>query len=59
MARAVAEAYRALTAFNDRLRRKSREVLEWCARESEPCLLVLARPYHMALGISTSPPTPT
>ena len=51
MARAVAEGYRALTAFNARLRRKSREVLEWCARESKPCLLVLARPYHMDPGI--------
>jgi predicted nucleotide-binding protein (sugar kinase/HSP70/actin superfamily) len=51
VARAVTEGYRALTAFNDRLRRKSREVLEWCARESKPCLLVLARPYHMDPGI--------
>jgi predicted nucleotide-binding protein (sugar kinase/HSP70/actin superfamily) len=51
MARAVAEGYRALTAFNDALRRKSREVLEWCASEGKPCLLVLARPYHMDPGI--------
>jgi len=51
MARAVEEGYRALHAFNDRLRRKSREVLEWCAREDRPCLLVLARPYHMDPGI--------
>jgi len=33
------------------LRRKGREVLEWCARENKPCLLVLARPYHMDPGI--------
>ncbi len=50
-ARAVDEGYRALHAFNNRLRRKSREVLEWCAREDRPCLLVLARPYHMDPGI--------
>ena len=50
-ARAVEEGYRALDAFNDRLRRRSREVLEWCAREDRPCLLVLARPYHMDPGI--------
>jgi predicted nucleotide-binding protein (sugar kinase/HSP70/actin superfamily) len=51
MARAVDEGYRALHAFNDGLRRKSREVLEWCAREDRPCLLVLARPYHMDPGL--------
>ena len=33
------------------LRRKGREVLELCARENKPCLLVLARPYHMDPGI--------
>jgi predicted nucleotide-binding protein (sugar kinase/HSP70/actin superfamily) len=26
-------------------------VLEWCAREDRPCVLVLARPYHMDPGI--------
>jgi len=51
MARAVAEGYTALGAFNDRLRKKSREVLEWCAREDRACLLVVARPYHMDPGI--------
>jgi len=50
-ARAVDVAYRALREFNDRLRKKSREVLEWCAREDRACLLVLARPYHMDPGI--------
>jgi predicted nucleotide-binding protein (sugar kinase/HSP70/actin superfamily) len=49
--RAVAAGYAALSGFNDRLRQKSREVLEWCAREDRPCLLVLARPYHMDPGI--------
>jgi predicted nucleotide-binding protein (sugar kinase/HSP70/actin superfamily) len=49
--RGVEAGYRALTEFNARLRRKGREVLEWCAREDRPCLLVLARPYHMDPGI--------
>src|SRR5262249_53358986 len=51
MTRAVDAGFRALRDFNDRLRKKSREVLEWCARESRPCALVLARPYHMDPGI--------
>lgn len=51
MARAVAAGYRELDAFNERLRRSSREVLEWCARENRPCVMVLARPYHMDPGI--------
>jgi predicted nucleotide-binding protein (sugar kinase/HSP70/actin superfamily) len=51
MAQAVDAGYKALTGFNEKLRRKSREVLEWCAREGKPCLLVVARPYHMDPGI--------
>ena len=51
MARAVEEGFRALRSFAEGLRKKSREVLEWCAREERPCLLVLARPYHMDPGI--------
>ena len=51
MARAVDAAYAALNAFNDRLRRASREALQWCAREDRPAVLVLARPYHMDPGI--------
>ena len=51
MARAVDAGYRALTAFNERLRKKGREVLEWCARENRACLMVVARPYHMDPGI--------
>jgi predicted nucleotide-binding protein (sugar kinase/HSP70/actin superfamily) len=50
-ARAVAEGFRALAAFNERLRKASRAVLEQCARADRPCLLVLARPYHMDPGI--------
>jgi predicted nucleotide-binding protein (sugar kinase/HSP70/actin superfamily) len=48
---AVARAYAALEEFNERLRVRSREVLENCARENRPCLLVLGRPYHMDPGI--------
>jgi predicted nucleotide-binding protein (sugar kinase/HSP70/actin superfamily) len=50
-ARAVEVAYRALADFSARLRKKGREVLEWCARENRACLMVLARPYHMDPGI--------
>ena len=49
--RAVGEGYETLRAFNERLRKKGREILEGCAREDKPCLLVLARPYHMDSGI--------
>jgi predicted nucleotide-binding protein (sugar kinase/HSP70/actin superfamily) len=49
--RAVDEGYRALESYDLRMRCKSREVLEWCAREGRPCILVLARPYHMDPGI--------
>jgi len=49
--RAVDAGFRALADFNHRLRQKSRQVLEWCARENRACLLVLARPYHMDPGI--------
>src|SRR4030095_10202812 len=51
MSRAVEAGFQALHAFNARWRAKSREVLEWCAREERACLLVLARPYHMDPGI--------
>src|SRR5438552_8321 len=49
--RAVDAGFRALRDFSDRLRKKSREVLEWCARENRACLMVIARPYHMDPGI--------
>jgi predicted nucleotide-binding protein (sugar kinase/HSP70/actin superfamily) len=49
--RAVEEGFRTLAAYDRSLRTKAREVLEWCAREERPCLLVLARPYHMDPGI--------
>jgi len=50
-ARAVGAGFRALQAFSDGLRRRSREALEWCAREDRSAVLVLARPYHMDPGI--------
>jgi predicted nucleotide-binding protein (sugar kinase/HSP70/actin superfamily) len=49
--RAVDAGFNALDAYNRRLRAKGREILEWCAREGKPCILVLARPYHMDPGI--------
>jgi len=49
--RAVRKGYQTLEAFNEKLRRKGREILEGCAREDKPCLFILARPYHMDPGI--------
>ena len=49
--RATKAGYRALDAFNDKARKQSREILEWCAREDKPAIFVLARPYHMDTGI--------
>jgi predicted nucleotide-binding protein (sugar kinase/HSP70/actin superfamily) len=48
---AVAKGYAALEAFNSSVRKKGREILEWCARNDRPCILILARPYHMDPGI--------
>lgn len=49
--RAVQAGYRALETFNLRMQQKSRQVLSSCARWERPCILVLARPYHMDPGI--------
>ncbi len=49
--RAVQKGDEALEAFNEKLRKKGREILEWCAKENKPCLLIVARPYHMDSGI--------
>jgi predicted nucleotide-binding protein (sugar kinase/HSP70/actin superfamily) len=49
--KAVAAGYAALDAFNRQMRGKGREILEWCAANDRPCILVLARPYHMDPGI--------
>lgn len=49
--RAVDAGVQALADFGARMRQRSLEILEHCARENRPCLLVLARPYHMDPGI--------
>ena len=50
-ARGVAAGFAALDEFTARARRRSREILAWCAANEKPCVLVLARPYHMDPGI--------
>src|SRR6185436_14535328 len=40
-----------LAAFNREMRARSRQLLEWCMRQERPCIMVLARPYHMDSGI--------
>ena len=49
--RAVQAGYAALEAFNQRLRTAAREIVESCVRNDRPCILILARPYHMDPGI--------
>jgi predicted nucleotide-binding protein (sugar kinase/HSP70/actin superfamily) len=49
--RAVDAGYKALREFNQKARDETRKILTWCAREGKPCVLVLARPYHMDPGI--------
>ena len=48
---AVTAGYKALAAFNKQMQHKGREILRWCAENDRPCILVLARPYHMDPGI--------
>lgn len=48
---AVKAGYDALDSFSRSLRAKGRAILEECARANKPCILVLARPYHMDPGI--------
>jgi predicted nucleotide-binding protein (sugar kinase/HSP70/actin superfamily) len=48
---AAAAGFEALERYSAALRARAREVLEQCAREERPALLVLARPYHMDPGI--------
>jgi predicted nucleotide-binding protein (sugar kinase/HSP70/actin superfamily) len=49
--KAVTAGYTALAAFNKQMRNKGRQILQWCADHDRPCILVLARPYHMDPGI--------
>jgi predicted nucleotide-binding protein (sugar kinase/HSP70/actin superfamily) len=48
---AAQAGFDALEGFNRAARAQSRSILETCARERKPALLVLARPYHMDPGI--------
>jgi predicted nucleotide-binding protein (sugar kinase/HSP70/actin superfamily) len=48
---AVEAGYRALEQFGAQLRAGARGVLARCAAADRPCVLVLARPYHMDPGI--------
>ncbi len=49
--RAVQAGFVALDNFTAKARAQSREILNWCAKNQKPCILVLARPYHMDTGI--------
>ena len=49
--KAVREGFGALDAVNAQARRRGRDILEQCAARDKPCLLVIARPYHMDPGI--------
>jgi predicted nucleotide-binding protein (sugar kinase/HSP70/actin superfamily) len=49
--RAVQAGFKALDNFAARARQHSRDILTWCAKNQKPCILVLARPYHMDTGI--------
>jgi predicted nucleotide-binding protein (sugar kinase/HSP70/actin superfamily) len=49
--RAVQAGFQALDRFTATARQHSREILTWCAKNQKPCILVLARPYHMDTGI--------
>ena len=50
-ARAVKAGFEALDKVTTQIRERGREVLTWCAENQKPCVLVLARPYHMDTGI--------
>ena len=50
-ARAVKAGFAALDDVSGRIRKRGREILTWCATNQKPCVLVLARPYHMDIGI--------
>lgn len=49
--RAVQAGFQALDNFTAKARQHSRDILDWCAKNQKPCILVLARPYHMDTGI--------
>src|SRR5260370_16001472 len=45
--RAVQAGFKALDNFTERVRQHSRGILTWGAKNQKPCILVLARPYHI------------
>ena len=49
--RAVQAGFQALDNFTAKARKHSRDILVWCMKNQKPCILVLARPYHMDTGI--------
>jgi predicted nucleotide-binding protein (sugar kinase/HSP70/actin superfamily) len=49
--RAVQAGFAALDDLTERARKQGRDILTWCAKNQKPCILVLARPYHMDTGI--------
>lgn len=50
-AQAVHAGYAALESFGAKVRAMARGTLSGCAAADKPCILVLARPYHMDPGI--------
>jgi len=48
---AVNKGLRELENFDRKMRRSARDILEWCAQNNSPCILILGRPYHMDPGI--------
>src|SRR5437588_11900435 len=50
-ARAVQAGFQALDSLTTTARQPSRDIIAWCRQNGKPCILVLARPYHMDPGI--------
>jgi predicted nucleotide-binding protein (sugar kinase/HSP70/actin superfamily) len=48
---AVDAGFAALAKFDAEMRSRSRQILDACELENKPCVLMLARPYHMDSGI--------
>ncbi len=48
---AVDAGFKTLKGYGDSLRQQSYDLLENCASDDKPCLMVLARPYHIDPGI--------
>jgi len=48
---AVKTGFAALWAFDQKMRQKTKSILQDCAHEERGCILLLARPYHVDTGI--------